>query len=576
MQTLDKKISITLLGLLLILTIPLTAATAATAATATKVGKWDKSSAKEWWTDYTTPNQWIAEKKTIHDQLSTIYKRLGTQKALDNKHFNGWTSHLLWLSLFPENFQQDDYFSTPEAQQVFRQIALDHTAQELFLLNLSPHDNQLNALKIFCQIYQAYPDEMKEYANLAVAFSIVFDQPFPAGWPHAFVNKDSLPTGDSQPVIRFAFYIKAANQKKLLLDIRKINVQDLKFVVDTPIQLSELIYLQGVKIKFPRQLEELFHVVRYDQPRLKSGNYIWSHGQYLLHTIGKKGGLCVDQAYFTIHTGKALGIPSIMFMGQGNSGAHSWVGAMKSYGTWGFDYAKFRSQDYPVGQSYDPQTWRKLTDSECIYLDKRNQSSDTLAKTYLFWAHLNKNSPTYLQIIHAARNKNPQLLITWEMESAVIAKSSHKDQERFWKRWISTFDKQSDLKFRGEKRLLAFYQKTQDDHQYDKLLSSVVKSNKSKREDIVVKVGAEKVFVLIEENKWEEADKMFHKVLQYLRTKAGGTLYYNLVQPYVRSSLDAGKKDYAKTAMTKAKKIFDAQQGSILDHDMKQLDKLAN
>jgi len=547
-----------------------------TAAAETKVGRWSETSNKQWWTSHTTPSKWIAEKQSIHDQLSAIYKKLGTQKALENKHFTGWASHLLWLSLFPEDYEQDDYFDTPEAQQVFRQIALDQPSQQLFLLNLSPHDNQLNALKIFCKLYQKYPKEMKQYANLAVAFSIVFDQPFPAGWPHAFVNKESLPLGDSGPVTRFAFYLKTSKEKKLLLDIRKMHPQDLKFVIDTPIKLSELQYLQGVKIKSPRQLEELFQVVRYDQPRLKSGNYIWSHGQYLVHTIGKKGGLCVDQAYFTIHTGKALGVPSIMFMGQGNSGAHAWVGAMKTYGTWGFDYAKFRSQDYPVGQSYDPQTWRRLTDSECIYIDKRNESSDTRAKKYLFWAYLNKDSPTYLEVIHAARRINPQFILSWEMESAIIEKSTDKEQERFWLRWISTFDKQTDLRFRGERRLLAFYLKTDNPSEYNKLLNTVIKSNKSKREDIVVKVAAEKIFILIEQNKWEKADKGFTKTMQFLRSKAGGALFYNLVQPYVRTCLDAGKKDYAKAAMKRAERTFEAQHGSILDHDIKLLNKLVN
>ena len=561
--------------MLLLLCISFTS-TLTKAAEATKVSSWNEAAYKKWWSANTTPEQWITDKKSIHDQLSVIYKKLGSKRALENKHFNGWNSHLLWLSLFPEDYKNDDYFNTPEAQQTFQKIALDQASQQLFLLNLSPHDNQLEALKIFCKIYQAYPQEMKQYANLAVAFSIVYDQPFPEGWPHAFVKKSALPIGDTEPVDRFAFYVKASKEKKLLLDIRKMQPQDLKFVVDTPIKLSELQYLQGVKIKSARQLEDLFQVVRYDKPRLSSGNYIWSNGDYLVFTIGKKGGLCVDQAYFTIHTGKALGIPSIMFMGQGNSGAHAWVGAMKTYGTWGFDYAKFRNEDYPVGQSYDPQTWRRLTDSECIYLDKRNESSDTRAKKYLFWAYLNKESTTYLEVLHAARKAAPQLILTWEMESAVIEKSSDKDQEKFWKRWISTFTAQNDLKFRGEKRLLAFYLKTDQQREYDRLLNSVIKSNKSKREDIVVKVAAEKIFVLIEQNKWEEADKSFKKTMQYLRTKAGGALFYNLVQPYVRICLDEGKKDYAKAAMTRTNRAFDAQKGSILDHDMKQLIKLVD
>lgn len=162
------------------------------------------------------------------------------------------------------------------------------------------------------------------------------------------------------------------------------------------------------------------------------------------------------------------------------------------------------------------------------------------------------------------------------MESAVIGNSEIKEQEQFWRNWISTFSKQNDLKFRGEKRLLALYQQEKQQREYDKLLASVVKSNRSKREDLVVKIAAEKTFVLIEQNEWEEAHKTFEKAMKYLRSKAGGALFYNLVQPYVRSCLDAGKRDYAKEAMNRARKVFEAKPGSILDHDLKQLAKLVS
>ncbi len=40
-------------------------------------------------------------------------------------------------------------------------------------------------------------------------------------------------------------------------------------------------------------------------PRLQARRYLWPHGDYELFSIGQKGGLCVDQAYFTAHTAKA-------------------------------------------------------------------------------------------------------------------------------------------------------------------------------------------------------------------------------------------------------------------------------
>ncbi len=541
---------------------------------ASKVGSWSEKKHMQWWKEHGAPAQWVSEKGTMFDQLLVLYDREGAAKAMSNKHFVAWMEHLFWLSQFPENWEDDDYFKTKNGQDAFVNIGMNSGLRSIFLRNVSPKDDQLKAIKIFCQIYEAYPKKIVDYGELAVAFSIVFDQPFPEGWPHAFVKRESLVLGDDSPVDRFAFYLKADEEKKLFFKLRKLSAQDLKFVVDTPIRLDELRLLHSVKVKTPQNLEQLFKMIRYDKARLRSGDYIWKHGKYLMKTINVKGGLCVDQAYLTIHTAKAKGIPSMMFMGQGNSGAHAWIGAMKSYGNWGFDFVKFRNEDYPVGQSYDPQTWRRLTDSECKFFSKVSKSKSRISRTHLIWAFLNMGKEGYMKALQMARKVNPQNVLAWDLESVAIAKKSEGEREDFWRRWIQNFNKQEDLRFRGQKRLLAHYQRVGSDEKYDSLLSSVVKSNKSKREDLVVKVAAEKVFVLIEDKQWEEADKVFTKAMKYLRTKAGGALFYNLVQPYIRICLDEGKVEFARTAMKRSVRSFDAKKGSILDHDMKQLAKL--
>ena len=112
------------------------------------------------------------------------------------------------------------------------------------------------------------------------------------------------------------------------------------------------------------------------------------------------------------------------------------------------------------------------------------------------------------------------------------------------------------------------------EEEYDKLLAHIVRSNKSKREDLVVQIAAEKVFAQIQDKKWDEANETYTKAMIYLRSKAGGALFYELVQPYVRACLDAGKKDFANKAIERAGKTFTPQKGSILDRDVKQLKRL--
>ena len=84
-------------------------------------------------------------------------------------------------------------------------------------------------------------------------------------------------------------------------------------------------------------------------------------------------------------------------------------------------------------------------------------------------------------------------------------------------------------------------------------------------------VAAERVFVHIENKRWEEAHQTFRGAIQKLASKAGGHLFYQLVQPYAQSCLEEGKISYAEEVMKRAADAFEAQEGSILDKDIKEL-----
>ena len=360
-----------------------------------------------------------------------------------------------------------------------------------------------------------------------------------------------------------------------MYDLRRLSVAELKFVIDTPVSLRELTYVQGVKMRDIKQFHALFTMIKYDMARLEKQQYLWPHGSYELFTIANKGGLCVDQAYFTSHAAKAKGVPNIVFLGQGNSGEHAWIGYLESYGRWRFDLAKFRNEDYPVGQAFDPQTWRRLTDSECDFLNRRLSTGASIrtAQHYLCWAALNPTATFHHAALQLARKTAPEFLWAWELEAACLARTEADidAQTRFWNDWISAFKDQQDLRFRGEKRLLGLLEEAGRTTDYNRLLTQIIASNKNKRFDLVVSVAAEKVFVHIENKRWEDAHRTFRGAMQKLATKAGGHLFYQLVQPYVQSCLEEGQIEAAQEAMERAGKSFDALEGSILDKDLKDL-----
>ncbi len=185
------------------------------------------------------------------------------------------------------------------------------------------------------------------YKKLAVAMAVVGDKAPPEGWPHPYVKRDAIPVGDDDPATRFGFFVDSHRGGKWLLDPRELSVRELCFVVDTIVELRELQYAQQVDISTPRKLENLYFAVKYDNGRIQQQRYQWPHGSYRLIDVGKKGGICADQAYFVSHAGKAKGVPTVVFMGQGLSGTHAWVGFLQRPGLWEFEAARCPWREVP-------------------------------------------------------------------------------------------------------------------------------------------------------------------------------------------------------------------------------------
>ena len=545
----------------------------------TRVGTWSEKANSAWWREHETPAEWAAEARSIHAQLRAIQDRLGTGRVLANNNFTGWVRHLKWLTLYPGDEAGHPFFNDPRSRRTYIALAQKPAIRDAFLATLSPYDDHGKALEIFCSIFRDQASDAFQFSNLAIAFSVVFDQPFPSGWPHHFVAPEAVPRGAESPAQRFAWLVKSHRAGALLYDPGRFSVSNLKFLVDTPVPLKELAYAQQVKIRSPKHLNDLFKTIRYDMPRLQAKRYLWPHGAYELFAIGQRGGLCVDQAYFTAHTAKARGVPCIVFLGQGNSGEHAWMGYMAGYGRWLFDLAKFRNEDYPVGQAFDPQTWRRLTDSECAFLNSRSAADPDFirARDALTWGELNPGADFHIACLQEARRRAPGYLWAWEKEAAHLEVTGAEPavRVRFWKDWISSFEKQKDLRFRGEKRLLALLEEAGETTEYNRLLRQMIAGNRNKRFDLVIGVAAERVFVHVENKRWEAAHQTYRGAMSKLAHKGGGHLFYQLVQPYVQSCLEEGQIRLAADAMDRARRAFrEARPGSILKKDLEELAEL--
>ncbi len=543
------------------------------------LGAWSPRAQLAWWKAHPDPASWLSAKEAVHRQLIAIQDRVGLSTALGNPHFLGWVEHLQWLQLFPDDWEKREWFQNPENRNAYRRLALESKLAPLLVRSLSHHDDGYRALENLCRIYHAHPKDALEFPDLAVALAVVFDQEFPGGWPHPFVVRAGLPIGDPEPENRFAFYVESARNDRLLLDVSRLSVSELKFLVDSPLELRELAYAQQIRLRNAGHLKAIYPQLKYDQPRLARKSYVWPHGAYRLIDIGKKGGICADQAYFVSQTGKAKGIPAILFLGQGRSGEHAWVGYLGDGGRWELDLAKIRSEDYPVGQAFDPQTWRRITEAEIEFLNKGLGRSLRYAKArqVLLWARMNSDAPFTRGVLQAARKFMPQNLETWELEAGWLDRHKAPAAERvkFWRSWVRNFHGQTDVEFRGQLRLLAVLREAGDDSAAQRLTDSIVSRHDTKRFDLGIRLAAEEVFSLLDRKDWAGALKTYRSVLTRFQRKAGGHLFYNLVQPYVTTCLEEGRSGEAREALELAAKTFDPKPGSILAREMRELREMA-
>ena len=238
---------------------------------------------------------------------------------------------------------------------------------EFFSL-VSPYDLLPRSFDILSALQARYPKEFGPYANLALAIALVYDVPPPPGWPHGQVKPAALPRRLPDPAAAFGFWVNADENGRTLLQLSRLPASQLKFVIDTPTPLTELLWAQiNVTIPLP-VFAKAYDIVRYRVDRVQQGQYVWPSDSYELPTIVKEGGICVDQAYFACEVGKAKGIPTLFFSGAGRDAWHAWFGYLDQNHQWQLDAGRYTNQQLVTGFALDPQTWGVFSDHEVKFL----------------------------------------------------------------------------------------------------------------------------------------------------------------------------------------------------------------
>ncbi|MEO6055037.1 MAG: hypothetical protein ABIP97_13600 [Chthoniobacterales bacterium] len=447
-----------------------------------------------------------------------------------------------------------------------------------FFQTLSSRDNVPAVLENLKDIWQNRPKQFESYENLALALAVVFDQLPPSYWPHSQVNPKAIPRENITLLERFDFWVASNESRHTLIDFRKLNALQLKFVVDALVSRAELEWGQK-NVRFPiADFGKAFTSIQYDQSRIYQRQFQWPGPEYTLAAIRQHGGICVDQAYFAMLSGKALGVPTLFFTGQGRDGGHAWLGYMKSDGRWDMDCGRYINQNFVAGEALDPQTWLPISDHELSYLAARFRDTPAFlaASNELVMAKLaEKAGDTKLEakILDGAVTLCPAYVEAWQTKTRFLHQNGGdpKVMKDHLEAALRQFTNNEDVRTFYQKELAALARSQGDENTATMYEAKIMQQNLSRRSDISVTAGAgklPKLKALIKDKKIDEAYTQYNSLLLQLGPQGGGNFYYEVVRPFVIALIEAGDMRSAKRAIEAAVRTLRPDEGTILWQDL--------
>jgi tetratricopeptide (TPR) repeat protein len=456
----------------------------------------------------------------------------------------------------------------------------DPAFSEMFLTALSVDDYLPGVLWNLQEIALAEPEDFKRYPSLALAIALVYDIRLPDNWPHHQVSPSSVPKAEVSPAALFAQWVAADKDHSLLTKLQELPPGKLKFVVDAPLSESEFTWARK-NARFPRSnFDRAFSSIEYDFDRLKTEQYTWPGGDYSLEEIQKRGGICVDQAYFAMVAGKARGLPTLYFRGQGADGGHAWFGYLKSADRWEMDAGRYENQNYAMGEALDPQNWRPISDHQLKELTEgfRDKPQFIASQDDLLIARLAEESgdtDLAAKAFRSAVEVCPQNPEAWARRGEFLARAGVPADERraYHEAALKQFANQRDLRVTHQMALAEIAREMGDAEAAEAIEKKIVSQNRRLRSDLSVNAAARHLAALVDEGRLDDAFSEYRKMLRSLKETGGGNFFYDIVRPFTEVLAEDGDSKRALEAADIARKALRPDKDSIL---AREFDRLAS
>ncbi len=441
-------------------------------------------------------------------------------------------------------------------------------------------DYQPGVWRVLADLQEHRPEGMVDYPALAVALAVVYDRAFPPDWPHGQVARSQIPFVWENWNNLFDYFIDAQRDGTLLVDPATLTPGQLRFLVDIPLDPSELDWVRQNVHADRSSFDKVFFTVKYDRERIADWELYWIWKDYDLRRIRDAGGICVDQAYFAAMAGKALGIPTLFFTGIGTYGGHAWFGFLKEENTWFLDAGRYANQNYVTGTARDPQTWAEINDHQLAFLsntgDSRvvyNYSRDMLALALL--PGIRENAGQRQRLLAAALTADPKLPEIWEAVAATLREMGQIEAlESHYQAMVAQFADQDDLRVEALHALAQLDEQEGRPDDAEALRQQILAS----RSDLAI---AELGEILVRDLRAGNVDASQSHFEAFVANffsssstgkSSAGDLFYNLISPYINMLKRVGAGDVAKKELTAVAPHFDlTDPNNLLTQDFNDL-----
>ncbi len=236
-----------------------------------------------------------------------------------------------------------------------------HCFMRAFELNEGQPDNMAEAMNTWFALWKATPEKMRDrYLNLAIACSLISPE---------VANSPGMLRNPASPILTvpqvYDYFREMDARKKLLVDVKKMGVSQLLFVVDVRLPRSEFDWVHEHLKYSQSQWGQSYPSIRYLMSRATHDKDPYTY--YTFEELRKVGGVCRDQAYFAANTAKCKGIPAVQIVGDGDRGLHAWIASMVDTHTW----KQTASYGYNTGRFVNPCSGRSQHESVLLTYDKK-------------------------------------------------------------------------------------------------------------------------------------------------------------------------------------------------------------